>query len=73
MLDVHLLSEQRMSGGPRAEDRPLLSRSIDLLAYLVLHAGTPQARQHLAFVFCRHLVRPRPARICDASCTTSGA
>ena len=51
MLDVYLLSEQRISGGPRAEDRSLSSRSLDLLAYLVLHAGTPQARQHLAFVF----------------------
>ena len=51
MLDVYLLSEQRVSGGPRAEDRPLSSRSLDLLAYLVLHAGTPQTRQHLAFVF----------------------
>ena len=51
MLDVHLLSEQRISGGPRAEDRSLSSRSLDLLAYLVLHAGTSQTRQHLAFVF----------------------
>ena len=51
MLDVHLLSEKRISGGPRPEDRSLSSRSLDLLAYLVLHPGTPQTRQHLAFVF----------------------
>jgi len=51
MLEVHLLREQRISGGPRAEDRSLSSRSLDLLAYLVLHAGTPQTRQHLAFIF----------------------
>ncbi len=51
MLDVHLLNEQRISGGLRAEDRALSTRSLDLLAYLVLHAGTPQSRQHLAFVF----------------------
>ena len=51
MLDVHLLSEQRLSGGPQAEDRLLSSRQLDLLAYLVLRAGVPQARQHLAFVF----------------------
>ena len=51
MLDVHLFNEQRISGGPSAEDRSLSTRSLDLLAYLVLHAGAPQARQHLAFVF----------------------
>ena len=51
MLDIHLLSEQRISGDPRAEDRSHSSRSLDLLAYLVLRSGTPQTRQHLAFVF----------------------
>jgi DNA-binding SARP family transcriptional activator/tetratricopeptide (TPR) repeat protein len=51
MLDVHLLNERRISGGPDTEDRSLSSRSLDLLGYLVLHAGTPQTRQHLAFVF----------------------
>ena len=51
MLDIHLLNEQRISGGPRAGDRSPSTRSLDLLAYLVLHAGMPRTRQHLAFVF----------------------
>ena len=51
MLNIHLLSEQRISGDPRVEDRSHSSRSLDLLAYLVLRSGTPQTRQHLAFVF----------------------
>lgn len=51
MLNVHLLGEQRVSGCSSPEPRPHSSRSLDLLAYLVLHAGAPQTRQHLASVF----------------------
>ncbi|HLN15658.1 MAG TPA: AAA family ATPase [Acidimicrobiales bacterium] len=51
MLDIHLLNEQRIGGGPEVPGRAFSSRSLALLAYLVLHAEAPQPRQHLAAVF----------------------
>ncbi|WP_322761134.1 ATP-binding protein [Frankia sp. Cr2] len=51
MLDVRLLSEQRVAGGARVGGRSPSPRSIALLAYLVLHAEVSQNRQHLAGVF----------------------
>jgi DNA-binding SARP family transcriptional activator/tetratricopeptide (TPR) repeat protein len=51
MLEIRLLSEQRVTGGPEADGRSSSSRSVALLAYLILHAGVPQARLQLAGVF----------------------
>jgi DNA-binding SARP family transcriptional activator len=51
VLEVRLLSEQRFSGEPGAAGRTPSSRSVALLAYLILHAGVPQSRAHLAGVF----------------------
>jgi DNA-binding SARP family transcriptional activator/predicted ATPase len=50
MLRIQLLGSFSL----RQDDRPITSlntpRLRSLLAYLLLHAGTPQARQHIAFV-----------------------
>jgi DNA-binding SARP family transcriptional activator/tetratricopeptide (TPR) repeat protein len=51
MLEIRLLSEQRVTGGPDAEGHSSSSRSVALLAYLILHAGVPQARLQLAGTF----------------------
>ena len=51
MLEIRLLSEQRVIGSPDHGGRTSSSRSVALLAYLILHAGVPQARSHLAAVF----------------------
>jgi DNA-binding SARP family transcriptional activator/tetratricopeptide (TPR) repeat protein len=51
MLEIRLLSEQRVTGSPDAEGRSSSSRSVALLAYLILHAGVPQARLQLAGIF----------------------
>src|SRR5215467_4750809 len=50
-MEIRLLSERRISGVPGDGTNPASSRSMTLLAYLILHAGVPQARQHLAAVF----------------------
>ncbi|NMH97926.1 ATP-binding protein [Pseudonocardia acidicola] len=51
MLEIRVLSEQRVVGGPASGGRPPSSRALALLAYLVLHAGAPQARSRLAGLF----------------------
>ncbi len=51
MLEIRLLGEQRVIGTPHNGARHPQSRSFALLAYLILHAGIPQARSHLAAVF----------------------
>ena len=51
MLEIRLLSEQLIAGGVQPGGRQPSSRSVGLLAYLVLHAGVAQARQQLAGVF----------------------
>jgi len=51
MLEVRLLGEQWIAGGTADDGRPPSSRSLALLAYLVLHAGVAQSRQHLAGLF----------------------
>lgn len=50
MVEIRLLGEQRIAAGPDPGSRTS-SRSLGLLAYLVLHAGIPQPRQRLAGIF----------------------
>jgi DNA-binding SARP family transcriptional activator/tetratricopeptide (TPR) repeat protein len=50
-LEIRLLGEQRIIGGPEDGSHTQPSRSLALLAYLILHSEVPQARQHLAGVF----------------------
>ena len=51
MVEVRLLGEQLVANSEQPGGRPPSSRSVELLAYLVLHAGVTQARQHLAGTF----------------------
>jgi DNA-binding SARP family transcriptional activator len=51
MLEIRLLGEQRVVGAPNHDAQKSSSRSFALLAYLILHAGIPQPRRHLAAVF----------------------
>lgn len=51
MLEIRILGEQRVIGSPYDGARHSSSRSFALLAYLILHAGIPQSRSHLAAVF----------------------
>lgn len=51
MLEIRLLGEQRVTGGPEVGGRTSSSRSVALLTYLILHAEVPQTRHHLAGVF----------------------
>lgn len=51
MLRVYVLGEQRVSNPADARAGATSSRSIALLAYLALHAGSAQSRAHLAGVF----------------------
>jgi DNA-binding SARP family transcriptional activator len=50
MLYLSLLGEQAISDGG-ASPRPHSSRTAALVAFLVLHAGSPQARQRIAGLF----------------------
>jgi len=49
-LEVRLLGEQSILGGTSEVFGARSSRAVELLAYLIVHAGTPVARQHLAGV-----------------------
>ena len=51
MLEIRLLSEQRIIGGPDRGGRAPSSRSVALVGYLILRSEVPQTRQHLAGVF----------------------
>ena len=50
-MEIRLLGEQRVLGGPQSGARHFSSRSFALLAYLILHAGVPQGRGHLSAIF----------------------
>ena len=64
MLEIRLLGEQRVLGGPSQGARTSSSRSVALLAYLILHAGVPQGRSHLAAVFWPDSNEAQAGRIC---------
>jgi DNA-binding SARP family transcriptional activator len=53
MLHVSLLGEQSITGGGEdgAATRTRSSRSVALVAFLVVHAGSPQPRQRIAGLF----------------------
>ena len=52
MLHVSLLGEQSITGGgDGAGTRTRSSRSVALVAFLVVHAGSPQPRQRIAGLF----------------------
>ncbi|HEY7946136.1 MAG TPA: BTAD domain-containing putative transcriptional regulator, partial [Acidimicrobiales bacterium] len=51
MLEIRLLGEQRIIGGPDRGGRAPSSRSVALLGYLIVHSEVPQARQYLAGIF----------------------
>lgn len=51
MLRIRLLGDQNISVDDLSLNQPLGRRSLELVAYLVAHAGSPQPRQHLAGVF----------------------
>ncbi|QJY47105.1 BTAD domain-containing putative transcriptional regulator [Pseudonocardia broussonetiae] len=51
MLEVRLLGDQGITAGRASDVRPVSSRTIALLAHLVLHADVPQFRQRLAVLF----------------------
>jgi DNA-binding SARP family transcriptional activator len=53
MLHVSLLGEQSITGGggDGAGSRTRSSRSVALVAFLVVHAGSPQPRQRIAGLF----------------------
>ncbi|HEV7658181.1 MAG TPA: AAA family ATPase [Mycobacteriales bacterium] len=51
MLRVSLLGEQVITDDATGIVRTRSSRAVVLVAYLVLHAGAPQSRQHLAGLF----------------------
>jgi DNA-binding SARP family transcriptional activator/tetratricopeptide (TPR) repeat protein len=53
MLHVSLLGEQSITGGggDGVATRTRSSRSVALIAFLVVHAGSPQARQRIAGLF----------------------
>jgi DNA-binding SARP family transcriptional activator len=50
MLDVRLLGEARVIAEDGRDVRVAHTRSIELLAYLIAHAGVPQQRRFLAFL-----------------------
>ncbi|WP_305038552.1 ATP-binding protein [Halomonas alkalisoli] len=51
MLEIRLLGEQRVLAAGAPVEALHSSKALGLLAYLALHAGTPQRRQHLAALF----------------------
>src|SRR5215213_11559578 len=50
-LEVHLLGGFHIQLNGETLSTLIQSRQQSLLAYLILHAGSPQARQHIAFCF----------------------
>ncbi len=50
-LEVRLLGQFRLAVEGRSVDNPTTARQQSLLAYLLLHAETPQSRAHLSFTF----------------------
>jgi DNA-binding SARP family transcriptional activator len=50
-LQVRLLGQLCLTFDGRLVDGPASARLQSLFAYLILHAGTPQSRAHLSFVF----------------------
>ncbi|MCG6658971.1 AAA family ATPase [Halomonas campisalis] len=51
MLEIRLLGEQRVLAAGKPVETIHSSKALGLLAYLALHAGTPQPRQRLAGLF----------------------
>ena len=51
MLHVSLLGEQTIAGDRAGSVRARSSRAVVLVAFLVVHAGSPQARQRIAGLF----------------------
>jgi DNA-binding SARP family transcriptional activator len=51
MLHVSLLGEQAITDDRAGTVRARSSRTVVLVAFLVVHAGSPQARQHIAGLF----------------------
>ncbi|MBF8221228.1 ATP-binding protein [Halomonas sp. 328] len=51
MLDIRLLGEQRVLAAGTPVETLHSAKALGLLAYLALHAGAPQRRQHLAGLF----------------------
>ena len=51
LVHVSLLGEQSITEGPAGSIRTRSSRTVALVAYLVLHAGSPQTRQRIAGLF----------------------
>jgi DNA-binding SARP family transcriptional activator/tetratricopeptide (TPR) repeat protein len=51
MLHISLLGEQSISDDATGTVRTRSSRSLALVAYLVVHAGSPQSRQRIAGLF----------------------
>ena len=51
MLQIRLLGEQRVTVEGRVPEALRSTRALSLLAYLALHAGAPQRRQHIAGIF----------------------
>ena len=51
MLHVTLLGEQAITDDGTGRVRVRSSRTLALIAFLALHAGSPQARQHIAGLF----------------------
>ena len=51
MLRVSLLGEQVIADDATGEIRSRSSRTLALVAFLVVHAGSPQSRQQLAALF----------------------
>jgi DNA-binding SARP family transcriptional activator len=51
MLHVTLLGEQAITDDGTGRVRVRSSRTVALIAFLALHAGSPQARQHIAGLF----------------------
>ncbi len=51
MLHVSLLGEQAITDDATGTVRTRSSRAVALVAFLVVHAGTPRARQHIAGLF----------------------
>jgi DNA-binding SARP family transcriptional activator len=51
MLHVYLLGQQAITDDGTGSVRPRSSRALALIAYLVVHAGAPQARQRIAGLF----------------------
>ena len=51
MLEIQLLGEQRVTAEGTAVEALRSPRMLGVLAYLAVHAGAPQLRQHLAGVF----------------------